>query len=334
MRIPTLFLISALFLLLTLNAQTALPQGTKPSEDEVKLSAEVTRLYNARKYDEALPRAKRLLQVREATTGKESLVVANALNTIGMIYIGRDQYLEALSYFERALKITEAAQGAETLSVSQILDRLALINYFRSDYNKTEAQYMRALAIREKLLGPTNIEVLNSYSRLADFYQTRRQYKKAETYLQRIITVKESATGSSNSLAETIYQYACLKRKMDERKEAEQLEARASGLLDTAELGVPSAFPIDVGFVNGRALDLPKPSYPEEAKVVRENGKVLVQVLINEEGKVIRACAHSGPSVFWRVAEGAAYRSVFTPTTIEGKPVKVTGSITYNFVAN
>jgi tetratricopeptide (TPR) repeat protein len=311
-------------------SHAALLQATQQADDEVKLSAQVVKLFNEEKYDEALPLARRLLLIREKAAGKDSLVVANALNTIGSLYLKKEKYLDATSFFERALKITETIQG-DSLSVGMLLDKLAVTNYVRGDYDKTEAQYKRALAIREKLLGPTHAEVLNSLSLLADYYKLRQQYKKAETYLQRMVAAKESAAGASSDLAETIYQYACLKRKMNERGEAEKMEARAESLLDTNGVGVPSAFPIDFGIVNGRAIELAKPSYPAEAKAVQQSGTVQVRVLINEAGKVIRACAISGPSVFWRATEVAAYRSAFSQTSIEGRPVKVTGFITYNF---
>jgi tetratricopeptide (TPR) repeat protein len=329
-----------LFSLLTLitffsfpaSAQTAPPQGTLQGEDEVTLSAQIVRLYDEGKYDEALPPAKRLLMIREKTAGKDSLAVANALNTIGNLYLKKEKYSDAASFLERSLKITETIEG-DNLSVSMILDRLALINYVRGDYSKTEEQYKRALAIKEKQLGQTHVEVLNSLSNLADYYKLREQYKKAEIYLQRIIAAKEMAAGSSSDLAETIYQYACLKRKMNERVEAEKMEARAESLLDTSGAGAPTVLPLDYGVINGRALKLARPSYPQEARAVRQSGTVQVRVLINEAGKVVRACAIAGPSVFWRVTEVAAYRAVFSPTTIEGRPVKVTGIITYNFKA-
>ena len=65
---------------------------------------------------------------------------------------------------------------------------------------------------------------------------------------------------------------------------------------------------------------------------LRVSGKVVVQVTITEEGKVIRACAVKGDPLLWQVSERAAYAAEFAPTKLSGKPVKVTGVITYNFV--
>jgi hypothetical protein len=57
-------------------------------------------------------------------------------------------------------------------------------------------------------------------------------------------------------------------------------------------------------------------------------------VLIDESGTVIRACAVEGPRLLMKASESAAYQSKFTPTTLEGKQVKVNGLIIYNFVGH
>jgi len=84
--------------------------------------------------------------------------------------------------------------------------------------------------------------------------------------------------------------------------------------------------------LNSKALDLPKPGYPQMAKIARVQGKVLVQVLIDESGKVISAKAVSGPPLLVVDSQRAALQAKFSPTKINGQPVKVSGVITYNFV--
>jgi protein TonB len=57
-----------------------------------------------------------------------------------------------------------------------------------------------------------------------------------------------------------------------------------------------------------------------------------VQILVDEQGRVVSAKATSGNPLLQAAAVQAAYRARFTPTLLSGQPVKVTGSITYNFV--
>ncbi len=89
--------------------------------------------------------------------------------------------------------------------------------------------------------------------------------------------------------------------------------------------------PIYGGILNGKALSLPAPAYPEVAKRTRATGTVEVEVVIDANGKVISANAVKGPALLRQAAEQAAKQAKFTPTLLSGQPVKITGIITYNF---
>ena len=82
----------------------------------------------------------------------------------------------------------------------------------------------------------------------------------------------------------------------------------------------------------GHALEAPKPAYPTIARRAHVSGQVLVQVLIDEEGKVIAAAAVDGHPLLYGVSVAAAKQTRFSPTKFKGDPVKVTGVIAYNFI--
>jgi len=86
------------------------------------------------------------------------------------------------------------------------------------------------------------------------------------------------------------------------------------------------------GVLNGKALSLPRPAYPMEAKQAHAGGAVSVQVLIDEEGKIISAQSIEGSPLLQFAARAAACGAKFSPTLLQGNPVKVSGIITYNFV--
>jgi hypothetical protein len=92
---------------------------------------------------------------------------------------------------------------------------------------------------------------------------------------------------------------------------------------------IPSAAKRNI--LNGMALRLGKPSYTSEASSVGARGEVEVEVMVNEDGKVVRANAVSGHPILRPLAEQAAKASVFLPTYADGKKVIVTGVIVYNF---
>ncbi len=89
--------------------------------------------------------------------------------------------------------------------------------------------------------------------------------------------------------------------------------------------------PISGGVLNGRAISMPKPVYPQEARDAKVSGSVTVQIIIDEEGNVMSAKAVSGHPLLQDAAVAAAREAKFTPTKLSGQPVKVSGVLTYNF---
>jgi len=97
--------------------------------------------------------------------------------------------------------------------------------------------------------------------------------------------------------------------------------------------GPPRETPINGGVLNGKALYLPPPEYPAIAAQAKASGTVTVQVLIDEIGNVISANAVSGHPLLQATSVAAARQARFSPTSLSGVPVKVSGVITYHFAA-
>ena len=87
------------------------------------------------------------------------------------------------------------------------------------------------------------------------------------------------------------------------------------------------------GVLNGKAISLPNPPYPPVAKAAKASGTVVVQVIVDENGNVVSAEAVSGHPLLRAAAVAAARGAKFSPTKLSGQPVKVSGVIQYNFVA-
>jgi TonB family protein len=100
-----------------------------------------------------------------------------------------------------------------------------------------------------------------------------------------------------------------------------------------AETSADDKAPVEGGFLNGKAVDLPKAAYPDAARKNHESGTVQVQVIIDETGKVISATAIFGPKVLRDAAVKAAMRAKFKPMIVNSVAVKVSGILTYDFVA-
>jgi protein TonB len=81
-----------------------------------------------------------------------------------------------------------------------------------------------------------------------------------------------------------------------------------------------------------KVISLPQPPYPQLAKQIKAQGAVNVQILVDEQGRVVSAQAVNGNPMLLAAAKDAALRARFTPTILSGVAVKVQGVITYNFV--
>jgi protein TonB len=86
--------------------------------------------------------------------------------------------------------------------------------------------------------------------------------------------------------------------------------------------------PISGGMLNGKAIYLPVPEVPAG----EATGVVLVAVVIDEQGTVIEARAISGPQHLHAAAVSAARLARFSATLLMGEPVRVSGTLSYNFV--
>ncbi len=85
------------------------------------------------------------------------------------------------------------------------------------------------------------------------------------------------------------------------------------------------------GVFQGSATRRVEPVYPPLAKAARISGSVVVEVTIDEEGNTISARAISGHPLLKDSAVAAASGWRFSQTKLQGVPVRVIGTITFNF---
>jgi TonB family protein len=97
-------------------------------------------------------------------------------------------------------------------------------------------------------------------------------------------------------------------------------------------VGKPPTRTVPSTVLISKVISLPQPAYPIMAKQTGTHGPVNIQILVDEQGKVISAQVVSGHPMLNPAARDAAMRARFTPTVLNGQAVKIQGVITYNFV--
>ncbi len=86
--------------------------------------------------------------------------------------------------------------------------------------------------------------------------------------------------------------------------------------------------------ITGKAVRKVQPPYPAMAKAAHIAGPVQIQILISEEGRVVSASTVNGHPLLRDASVQAAKEWVFSPTILNGKGVKVSGILTFNFTLN
>jgi len=89
--------------------------------------------------------------------------------------------------------------------------------------------------------------------------------------------------------------------------------------------------PLDKGSLNSIATKRVLPHYPPVARQMGIAGMVRVYIVLDENGKVLEVSKSDGPALLSTVAEAAAKQWVFGLSFSEGRAVRVSGYIDFNF---
>jgi TonB family protein len=95
--------------------------------------------------------------------------------------------------------------------------------------------------------------------------------------------------------------------------------------------GTTSGETIDAGLLNAKATKKVVPRYPAIAKHSGASGLVRVHVVVDETGKVVAVSRSEGPMLLRAAAEEAARQWAFEGISVDGRPVRLSGYIDFNF---
>jgi tetratricopeptide (TPR) repeat protein len=151
----------------------AMSASEQEEDDADTLKAEFERLYDERRYDEAIPLAERLLVIQEKTLGPEHPDVAKSLAVLAQIYSFQGQDAEAERLLKRSLAIKEKVLGSQHPDTAESLHRLAEQYYDQGRYAEAEPLFKRSLAILEKRLGPDHPYVEDTRDYITQLFSTK-----------------------------------------------------------------------------------------------------------------------------------------------------------------
>ena len=147
---------------------------------------------------------------------------------------------------------------------------------------------------------------IGNYLDLAKMYSDQRRYDEAERMLNRAIDALRQQR--------TMPQPSAIVSNVPTPGQVDPQSVRVGG-------NVPQ--PTKIKHVS--------PRYPTEALQARVSGVVLLEVVVDREGKVAQAKVLKGISLLDAAAINAVSQWEFTPTLLNGVPVPVIMTVTVNF---
>lgn len=311
-----------------------------------KLNQDVVKLFQQKSYDEAIVLAQKAVAMAEQIFGKEDLETAKSLRNLGFIQYVKKDSKSAEETLEKSYKIFKEGVNLNKNDAAYLAEMLEILGdiKYQNSKNSAEEIYEQALLWREKTESQNSLKLAKSLRALSSIAFGNKDYKKSALLSGRLLDIVfANFENYKEDSALIYYRTECAYRKLEKEKDFEAIKQKYSKEIE--EIDAVRLFNesknrqpriLNVGDVNGKAVYLPPPRFPLLARL---NGlgetKVKVQVLIDENGSIIHACAvNKGNPILIEPSEAAAYKSRFSPTIYEGKAIRVSGIITYTYKRN
>ena len=141
--------------------------------DDKALLEQVNALCKARKYEEAVPVAERLVKICQEKYGMEHSDAIVAVHKLGWVYFNAKSYNKAESTFKRNLEVCKKVFGYEHPQTADCISSISALYYEMGDLDKAEQFCRHALELREKIYGPDHEKTSIARGRLEQIQEAR-----------------------------------------------------------------------------------------------------------------------------------------------------------------
>ena len=182
-------------------ADVAIAAGLQRAET---LNQQVVALYQAGRYNEAIPLAEEALAIWRDHLGARHPDVATGLNNLALLYHrAQGFYVGAEPLYQQALAIRREQLGESHPLVASSLSNLAGLYQAQGNYGEAELLFEQSLSIRQEQLGERHPDVATSLSNLALLYSAQGRYDEAEPLFQQSLSIRQEQLGERHLLVAT-----------------------------------------------------------------------------------------------------------------------------------
>jgi CHAT domain-containing protein/Tfp pilus assembly protein PilF len=173
-------------------------------EEADALIANTKQLNQEGRYREAIPLAKRAIQIREKMHGSEDPNTAVAINNLAELYRATGEYAEAETLYQKAVAIFIEKFGPHDVRTTIPLGNLGMLYQMTGALKKAEPLLKQVVAVREKSLGREHAMTGEAINNLANFYEVTGAYSRAESLYQQALAIQQTVRGMDHPATATI----------------------------------------------------------------------------------------------------------------------------------
>jgi len=312
-----------------------------PTDDASRLktlNSEVVESFRAGKLDDAIKASKLVVELTTKLFGSDHVETAVAHSNLGELYSYKQKEESAFASFQEAWQIYRKAEFKSWDSAGKVLIRLAQLTPVGDKGEPFRLEIEDLMESAES--GNRSAKSVYPFvlSSLTLIYARQKQFDKADDlFLKRYAEFKkltpQNITAFEGLEDDSLRFEAMMANREAAAKRRKEFNAKLRLQVGEDLVFGDVFYRARVSEVEvGKALHLPKPEIPHQARLVRASGTVGVRVLIDKYGSVIEAKAISGHPFLRETCEIAAKGAKYAETKLAGKPMKVRGLLTYNFV--
>lgn len=198
------------------------------------LNEQVVKLYQAGRYQEALPLAQQALHIKERVLGPAHPDTIISLNNLAALYKGMGAYSKALPLHVRAFQISKNVHGLENPETLTYLQNLAEIYRLKGAYYEALSRNKKALDIAKRVFGPEHPRTATIHNNLALTYFYMGVYDKALSNYNLALKIKEDVIPEDPRTADSYDNLALLHGAVGAYNEALRWRQKALKIYEKA----------------------------------------------------------------------------------------------------
>jgi tetratricopeptide (TPR) repeat protein len=149
-------------------------------------------------YEHALKIGTEAIESASDPEKRNSLLVANCCNLLGMTHYRLGDFDQAQRYYNTSLKMKQGFLGQDHTDIANIYNNLGALACDRGNLDEARTWYCRDLDIMIKQHGPSNLDIIESYINLGHVAFRQNDFEGAKGFYWRALDIQKAKLGSNN----------------------------------------------------------------------------------------------------------------------------------------